>query len=219
MASKRGKLIVFEGLDRSGKSTQCERLVTHLRHQGQKVEHMRFPDRTTPIGKMISNYLSGQTQQEDHVIHLLFTANRWELAKAIESFVKEGTTVVVDRYYYSGCVYTAAKGVSGLGLDWCRQPEVGLPRPDVCIFLDIAAEEAAKRGGYGEERYERKEMQDRVRELFGELREHHDEREDIVVIDAGRGVEDVEEAIQKAAVKAWDVVEQSGLPLRKVAPW
>lgn len=35
-------------------------------------------DRTTPIGQMINSYLSGQTEQEDHVIHLLFSANRWE---------------------------------------------------------------------------------------------------------------------------------------------
>jgi dTMP kinase len=39
-----------------------------------------FPDRTTPIGKMIDNYLKGEAEQEDHVIHLLFSANRWEAA-------------------------------------------------------------------------------------------------------------------------------------------
>lgn len=219
MATKRGKLIVFEGLDRSGKSTQCERLVTHLRHQGEKVEHMRFPERTTPIGKMISSYLSGQTQQEDHVVHLLFSANRWELAQKIETSVNEGTTVVVDRYYYSGCVYSAAKGIQGMGLGWCRQPEIGLPRPDVCLFLDIAAEEAARRGGYGAERYEKQEMQDRVRELFAELRKHNDEAEDIVVIDAGGSVDEVEESIREAVQKTCSTVDQDGHPLRSVAPW
>lgn len=219
MAAKRGKLLVFEGLDRSGKSTQCERLVNHLRHQGQKVQHLRFPDRTTPIGKMISSYLTGQTQQEDHVVHLLFAANRWELAKTIETSVNEGTTVVVDRYYYSGCVYTAAKGVAGMGLEWCRQPEVGLPRPDLCLFLDIAAEEAAKRGGYGAERYEKQEMQDRVRELFAELRKHEDEAEDVVAVDAGRSVDEVEQSIHEAADRTCSAVDGSGLPLRKVAPW
>lgn len=35
-------------------------------------------DRTTPIGQMINGYLNGETEQEDHVIHLLFSANRWE---------------------------------------------------------------------------------------------------------------------------------------------
>lgn len=219
MTAKRGKLIIFEGLDRSGKSTQCERLVTNLRHQGQDVKHLRFPDRTTPIGRMINNYLSGETQQEDHVIHLLFSANRWELAQTIEQSIEQGTTVVVDRYYYSGCVYTAAKGVPGLGLEWCRQPEVGLPRPDVCVFLDITAQAAAARGGYGEERYEKREMQDRVRELFGELRRHGDEGEDIVVLDAGRSVDEVEREIREVVAKACGEVDQGAVPLRKVAPW
>lgn len=95
----RGKLIVFEGLDRAGKTTQCQMLVDALKEEGQDVQFMRFPgmhferktrvlimrvwtykgaDRTTPIGQMINSYLSGESEQEDHVIHLLFSANRWE---------------------------------------------------------------------------------------------------------------------------------------------
>jgi len=92
----RGKLVVFEGLDKAGKSTQCSRLVENLRYNGHEVRHIRFPgkfkshgqslvcscllDRTTVIGKMIDAYLKGEASQEDHVIHLLFSANRWELA-------------------------------------------------------------------------------------------------------------------------------------------
>ncbi|KAF2769745.1 thymidylate kinase [Teratosphaeria nubilosa] len=214
--TKRGALIVFEGLDRSGKSTQCERLVTHLRQQGKPVHHQRFPDRTTTIGKMINSYLSGETQTEDHVIHLLFSANRWELAPKMERLIAEGTTVIVDRYYYSGCVYTAAKQIHGLDLSWCRHPEVGLPRPDLCLFLDISAEKAAERGGFGMERYEKKEMQDRVRELFGQLRERDDEASDIVVVDAGRSIEDVEADIQAAVSR---IVGHEGSVLRKVQAW
>lgn len=219
MSTKRGTLIVFEGLDRSGKSTQCERLVNRLRHQGEKVEHMRFPNRTTPIGHMINNYLSGSMQTEDHVIHLLFSANRWESATEIERLIQEGTTVVIDRYYYSGCVYTAAKQIPGMDLEWCRQPEVGLPRPDVCLFLDVSAEAAMSRGGYGAERYEKREMQDRVRRLFGELRGHRDEWEDIGVVDADRGVEEVGEEIEAVVAGAMETVDEGKRPLRKVDSW
>ncbi|KAF2646921.1 P-loop containing nucleoside triphosphate hydrolase protein, partial [Massarina eburnea CBS 473.64] len=148
----RGKLIVFEGLDRAGKSTQCEMLVEALQHDGKKVKHMRFPDRTTPIGQMINSYLSGQSEQEDHVIHLLFSANRWEAASTIQALVAANTTVIIDRYYYSGIVYSAAKLNPSMPLAWCRSPDVGLPRPDLCLFLDISAEEAAERGGYGTEK-------------------------------------------------------------------
>ncbi|KAF1962470.1 P-loop containing nucleoside triphosphate hydrolase protein, partial [Byssothecium circinans] len=148
----RGKLIVLEGLDRAGKSTQCEMLAQALQQDGMKVHHMRFPDRTTPIGQMINSYLSGATEQEDHVIHLLFSANRWESASKITSLIASNTTVIIDRYYYSGIVYTAAKHKPSLPLSWCRHPDVGLPRPDLCLFLDISAEEAEKRGGYGGEK-------------------------------------------------------------------
>ena len=218
MNKRRGKLIVFEGLDRSGKSTQCQRLVDALRNKGEKVGHMRFPNRSTPIGQMINSYLSGTSNQEDHVIHLLFSANRWESAQTIEGYIDSGTNVVIDRYYYSGCVYSAAKQNPMMSLEWCREPEVGLPRPDLCLFLDVSANEAAKRGGFGTERYEKREMQDRVRDLFRELRKHQDEDEDIVVIDAGRSVEEVEEKIMEACERL--LINTGGVErLRRVQPW
>ena len=219
MTTARGTLIVFEGLDRAGKSTQCELLAKHLRSNGRVVESMRFPDRATPIGQAINSYLAGESQQEDHVMHLLFSANRWERAQAIKDHINGGKTVIIDRYYYSGCVYSAAKQKPDLSLEWCRQPEVGLPRPDICIFLDISAEAAAKRGGFGAERYEKQEMQDRVRHLFTELRAHEDEAGDIVVIDAGRSVEDVERSIQKAVGAACERASTHRSNLRFVAPW
>ncbi|PNS21103.1 thymidylate kinase [Sphaceloma murrayae] len=170
----RGKLIVLEGLDRAGKSTQCTKLVERLASSGHKVKHVKFPDRSTPIGIMIDNYLRGQNQQEDHVIHLLFSANRWEAAQSIEEAIGAGVTVVVDRYIYSGCVYSAAKRNPTLDLRWARHPEEGLPRPDICLFLELSPEIAAQRGGWGEERYEKKELQDRVRELFNEMKSSPD---------------------------------------------
>ena len=217
---KRGHLIIFEGLDRSGKSTQCERLVSNLEAAGKPVEHMRFPNRTTPIGQMINNYLSGQSQQEDHVIHLLFSANRWESAAEIERLISGGTTAVIDRYYYSGCVYSAAKQHPNMSLAWCREPEVGLPRPDLCIFLDLDAGEAAKRGGFGEERYEKAEMQARVRELFKEMRGHRDEGEDMVVVDAKGSLEEVEARITRAVEERLAEVEgRDEKGLRRVRAW
>ncbi|KAK1058018.1 Thymidylate kinase [Friedmanniomyces endolithicus] len=220
MVQPRGALIAFEGLDRSGKSTQCQLLADHLRSQGHAVSNMRFPNRTTSIGQMINSYLAGQTQAEDHVIHLLFSANRWESAAEIERLIAAGTTVVLDRYYYSGIVYSAAKRVDGMGLEWCRQPEVGLPRPDVCVFLDVDTEVAKQRGGFGEERYEKAEMQGRVRELFAELKVNGGhEGDDIVVVDAGREVEEVEKEIWRVIDGVVNQVAAGGNWLKKVDPW
>ncbi|KXT12913.1 hypothetical protein AC579_10458 [Pseudocercospora musae] len=214
----RGHLIVFEGLDRSGKSTQCARLAHYLQSLGLKVHAHRFPDRSTAIGQMINSYLSGSSSQEDHAIHLLFSANRWEAADCIRELINSGTTVLIDRYYYSGCVYSAAKQNPTMDLAWCRHMEVGLPRPDLCLFLDVSAEDAAKRGGFGTERYEKQEMQDRVRELFAEMQTHQDEKEDIVRIDAGGPMEEVEQMIKETVQEKLRTKSQLG-PLRSIRPW
>jgi len=99
-------------------------------------------------------------------------------------------------------IYSAAKQNPTLGLEWAKFPEVGLPRPDLVIFLDISPEEAEKRGGYGEEKYEKREMQQRVREMFLDLKYvRHHETGDMKVIDAGRNREEVGESI-------WSEVEK-----------
>ncbi|KAL5117438.1 Thymidylate kinase [Pleosporales sp. CAS-2024a] len=103
-------------------------------------------------------------------------------------------------------------------LEWCRQPDVGLPRPDLCIFLDISAEDAAKRGGYGTEKYEKKEMQDRVRELF-EMLMQRKEGDDFVRIDAGSTVEEVHGKIKDEVNRCIQRVDSEKLPLRTVQGW
>jgi len=99
----RGALIVLEGCDRAGKSTQCKKLVQALIENGKRAKLVAFPgkyqrfatltrknrcssfpprflhaDRKTKIGEMIGEYLTCKSELEDHVIHLLFSANRWE---------------------------------------------------------------------------------------------------------------------------------------------
>ena len=125
--------------------------------------------------------------------------------------------MVIDRYYYSGVVYSAAKDKTDLSLKWARDPEIGLPRPDICLFLDIAPEAAAKRGGFGGEKYETSAIQRRVRELFYELMGTSDGLE-IQVVDAARSVEDVEKDIMG---RVRDMMEQPkmAMPLTAIVPW
>ncbi|XP_031403361.1 thymidylate kinase-like isoform X4 [Punica granatum] len=114
----RGALIVLEGLDRSGKTSQSSRLLSYLEGLGHSAELWRFPDRTTSVGKMISSYLSNESQLDDHTIHLLFSANRWEKKSLMEEKLKSGTSLIVDRYSYSGVAFSSAKG---LDIDWCKR--------------------------------------------------------------------------------------------------
>lgn len=139
---------------------------------------------------MIHSYLTGTAQQDDHSIHLLFSANRWEAIKGIEQDLLSGVTIIVDRYSFSGAVYSAGKENPGLSLDWAWYPEIGLLKPDVLFFLDISSADAAKRGGYGEERYEREEMQARVRTLFYDLFERLD-NVPVHIVNAGGTMDEV----------------------------
>ncbi|KAI0895990.1 thymidylate kinase-domain-containing protein [Annulohypoxylon nitens] len=168
-APVRGAFIVFEGMDRAGKTTQAKLLQQRCVESGREVRFMRFPDRTTPIGKMIDSYLKGETEVEDHVIHLLFSANRWEAVNKIKAELEAGHTIICDRFYHSGIVYSAAKNIKSLSLSWAKAPEIGLPRPDMVLFLDLEEEVARERGGWGGEVYEKGEMQRRVRDLFWSL--------------------------------------------------
>lgn len=105
-----------------------------------------------------------------------------------------------------------------MNLNWARHPEEGLPRPDVCLFLELSAAEAAKRGGFGEERYEKKELQDRVRQLFNDLRSSPD-GSDFVTIDAGKSMDEVASDISEAVDRVLRKVDTSGTPLRRIEPW
>uniref|UniRef100_A0A804PKN7 dTMP kinase n=2 Tax=Zea mays TaxID=4577 RepID=A0A804PKN7_MAIZE len=84
----------------------------------------------------------------------------------MESKLLSGTTLIVDRYSYSGVAFSAAKG---LDIEWCKAPENGLIAPDLVIYLDVQPEKAAERGGYGGERYEKIEFQKKVAEHYHSL--------------------------------------------------
>uniref|UniRef100_A0A0E0LNX5 dTMP kinase n=1 Tax=Oryza punctata TaxID=4537 RepID=A0A0E0LNX5_ORYPU len=135
--SGRGALIVLEGLDRSGKSSQCARLLSFLQGKGCQAEGSRFPDRGTSVGQMISAYLANESELDDRTIHLLFSANRWEKRALMERKLLGGTTLIVDRYSYSGVAFSAAKG---LDIEWCKAPENGLIAPDLVVYLDVQPE-------------------------------------------------------------------------------
>ena len=95
---------------------------------------------------------------------------------------------------------------------------MGLPRPDLCLFLDISAGDAAKRGGYGTEKYEKKELQDRVRELFNVMMQSQ-EKDEFVRIDAGASIEEVQQKIREQVERAISIVQSEQLPLRFVETW
>jgi len=196
MMRSRGLLIVFEGLDKSGKTTQSKLLCEALNVKSYPSESWRYPERSTSIGKLINSYLCKQIELEDHAVHLLFSANRWETVDLMKQKLNNGVNLIVDRYAYSGIAYTAAK--TGFDFDWCKQCDTGLPKPDLVCFMDNKSTCLDVREAYGEERYERNDFQKLVYENFKKLFDFNSDglvRSDLLVLNAKDSIESLHENI------------------------
>lgn len=139
---RKGKIIALEGPDKAGKMTQSKLLVDSLRRSGRISVVMDFPDYSTPIGMEISAFLEGKRDYSNELKHMLMSANRWERKREIESLVKTGTIVVINRYYQSNLVY----GISnGLDIDWLLNLDKGLPKEHIAIVIDVSPSTASLR--------------------------------------------------------------------------
>ncbi|XP_059923275.1 thymidylate kinase [Gadus macrocephalus] len=203
MACKRGALIVLEGVDRAGKTTQCTKLVESFREVGRAAHLLRFPDRTTTIGKLISSYLENKSDLEDHTVHLLFSANRWELVPLMKKKLEEGTTLIIDRYAFSGVAFTSAK--PDFSIEWCKAPDVGLPKPDLVLYLQLSPAAAAQRGEFGTERYETSSFQQRVEGRFEQLMD--ESSVNWQVVDASQSIDEVHDNIKRLSLSALAAAE------------
>uniref|UniRef100_A0A8C9KH35 Thymidylate kinase n=1 Tax=Panthera tigris altaica TaxID=74533 RepID=A0A8C9KH35_PANTA len=166
-----------------------------------------FLERSTEIGKLLSSYLEKKSEVEDHSVHLLFSANRWEQVPLIKKKLSQGITLVVDRYAFSGVAFTSAK--ENFSLDWCKQPDVGLPKPDLVVFLQLRLAEAATRGEFGRERYENGNFQERALRRFHQLMA--DKTLNWKMVDASKSIEDVHKEIHALSVDTIRAVMQRPL--------
>jgi dTMP kinase len=183
-------------------------LAEFLNKAGQKAELIGFPDRSTSTGKLIDGHLTRASRVNDvRALHLLFSSNRWERRAFIEETLAAGGCLVCDRYSFSGVAYSIAQG---LDAQWCWQPERGLPAPDLIIFLELSAEAAKQRGGYGDEIYEKVEFQQKVATAFGGLKTPAWK-----VIDAGRDLDAVFADVRAAAEAA--IVACGDTPIQRLA--
>jgi len=135
----KGKIIVFEGIDKAGKTTQAKLLEKKL---GGKCVRIDFPAYSTHVGKEIKQFLDGKRAYPDEVKMMLLSANRWEKKDQIEKIVDKGFTVIMNRYYQSNLVYGISKG---LKLDWLLSLDKGLPKADLVIVIDIKPKTLVRR--------------------------------------------------------------------------
>lgn len=163
----RGHLIVFEGLDQSGKQTQAERLRDRITALGRDVRLISFPDYQTHIGAEIGRALAGEREYGADVMQLLYVANRYEWRPEIERLLAAGTIIISDRYLASTVAYGEAFGLDRL---WLLEIQQFLPPPSITIMLDIAPDSAVTRKATGRDRYERDlALQARVRDSYKRL--------------------------------------------------
>ncbi|MCY1154048.1 MAG: putative thymidylate kinase [Nitrososphaera sp.] len=138
----RGKIIVIEGTDKAGKTSQSRMLAETLKVSGKVCVILDFPDYTTPIGMEIKAFLEGKRDYLPEVKHLLFSANRWEKKKEIESMLENGTIIVMNRYWQSNLVYGVA---NGMDINWLLRLDKGLPKEDIVLVILVNPNISAKR--------------------------------------------------------------------------
>lgn len=170
---KKGKFIVFEGTDGSGKSTQMKMLSKYLEEKGVEC-YLTHEPTDSPFGALLRSCLTGRLDTDEHAIALLFAADRIDHitnpVNGIRAKLDAGVTVLCDRYYYSSFAYNGGF----VPLEWVKElnkPAMQMLRPDLVVYIDVPIAESMKRVlRRGEtERYETQERQQKIRTKFFEV--------------------------------------------------
>ena len=144
-----GKLIVIEGTDGSGKSTQFHRLTDRLRHEGRAFQQLVFPQYQEESSALIRMYLNGEfgTSPSDvnaYAASAFFAVDRYASYKKVwGQWYAQGGLVLSDRYTTSNAVHQASKEPPENRAEFLRwlyefeYEKLGLPRPDLTIYLDV----------------------------------------------------------------------------------
>jgi dTMP kinase len=197
----RGRFIVVEGIDGSGKSTVAARIADELTRRGRRVLRTREPGGTPLSEKIRALLLDAKNSEMVPFTELfLYMASRAQLVDAvIRPSLRDGIDVVCDRYYYSTAAYQGAAGRVGIPVVLAVAEKIAkFEKPDLVALLDVDPEVAQKRDGIRNDRVESKglDYQKRVRAGFLKLAKR--DRRRIRVIDAARPPEDVFEDVRKA---------------------
>lgn len=152
-----GKLIVIEGTDSSGKETQTKKLYERLANEVEKVRKISFPNYESPACEPVKMYLAGAfgdnaLNVNPYPVSTKFAIDRYASYKMDwESFYNAGGIIVTDRYTTSNMVHQASKieniDEKSKYLGWLEDLEynkMGIPKPDLVIFLNMPTEMAVK---------------------------------------------------------------------------
>ena len=191
---ERGKFIVLEGIDGSGKTSQVGRLAERLTGLGVRCRTTREPS-DGPVGVLIRQALTGRIAIDGRAIAALYAADRLDhLTNQTDGLcrsIDQGITVVSDRYYFS----SYASHSVDVDMDWvigANSLSADLLRPTLTVFLDVPAEQAMERIRQNRDHEELFEKEDRLRQtraLYFRAFERLKDVENVAVVD-GVGTED-----------------------------
>ncbi len=147
--AKKGKLIVIDGTDGSGKATQTNLLVKHLKKDGYKVKMVDFPEYYSNFfGKFIGHCLSEQyynfVKVHPKIVSVLYAADRFESKNKLKKWLNEGNIIIADRYASANQIHQGGKIVNTKKresfLKWLTEMEYKvfkIPKPDAVFYLSV----------------------------------------------------------------------------------
>lgn len=191
----KGVLITIEGIDGVGKTTQAKMLAEHLKGEGHDVVQLREPT-DGRWGKKIKNLSKhGRTATPEEECRWFINDRREDVEQNIKPALEKQNVVIMDRYYYSTMAY---QGALGLDVDKIRDMnEEFAPEPDLVIILDATPRTGLERITEGRREqlnyFESLDYQEKVREIFLSFKE----QDNVRVVDAGRGLDEVQEDIRR----------------------
>lgn len=200
---EKNQFIVIEGLDGCGKSTQIQRLAAALRARGEKV-HITAEPTNFETGAYLRRILAESQEKDMYLQAALFLADRLEHIThpefGVSRYLKEGYTVICDRYYYSSFAYQGTAS----DIDWVMKINLDCPQiltPDLCIFLDVNPDTCKQRIDAVREKPELYEkstsLMRNIRNNFLSVLKALQKSQNIVIIDANKSLDDVEKEILK----------------------
>jgi len=197
----KGKLIVIEGTDSSGKATQSQKLFEALRLENENTRKVAYPNYDSPSSSLVKMYLGGEFGESPDDVNgyaasLFYAVDRYaSYTKEWKEFYENGGWIVADRYTTANMVHQASKISEGKErkdfMEWLSDLEfvkLGLPVPDCVVFLDMPPEVSERL------------MKDRNNKITGE------KEKDIHEKDKNYLSKSYENAIEVAKDRGWIVI-------------
>ena len=192
----KGFLIVFEGIDGAGKSTQAEILMKTLREKGFSVVYFREPSEGKWGREIKKKAAHPDSLSPEEELELFLKDRKENVEKNLKPALREKKIVILDRYYFSTIAYQGAKGIDQERIK--RMNEGFVVEPDLVFFLDVDPQEGLdriKNRRKKDKLFERAEYLVRVREIFRNF-----QGEKFIQIDASKPKKEISAQIEKTTL-------------------